>query len=279
MKKILFACMAVVSLVFASAQGINMPQPSPSQTIKQNFGLGFLELNYSRPSIKSRTVFKENSELAPLDKVWRTGANSPTLLTVSDEITVNGTTIKAGKYGLLSIPGKKEFTVIISKDINVNQPSLYKQENDIVRVTVPVMKMKDKMEVFTMQFANIKAESCELHIMWSDVAVSLPIATNVQGRIAADVAKNLASDKPNYQAAANFYFEMSKEYNKALEAVSKGIDANKNAFWLYLLKARIEKELGDKVAAKTSADKCIEIATVAKNDDYIRGANELKKSL
>jgi Protein of unknown function (DUF2911) len=279
MKKIMFAFAFLCSALFLNAQSIVMPQPSPSQTIKQNFGLGFLELSYSRPSIKSRSVFKENSELAPLDKVWRTGANSATILNVSDEIIVNGVTIKAGKYGLLSIPGKKEFTLIITKDVNINQPSLYKQENDIVRLQVPVMKMKEKMEVFTMQFANLKNESCELHLMWSDVQVSLPISTNIKDRIAADVAKNLASDKPNYQAAANFYYEMSKEYSKGLDAISKAIDNNKNAFWLYLLKARIEKELGDKVAATASADKCIELATAAKNDDYIRGAGELKKSL
>ncbi len=274
MKKLLFSlAMLVATQMFG--QAVNMPQPSPTQTIKQNFGLGNIELNYSRPSVKGRTVFKENSELAPLDQVWRTGANAATTLTFSDEVIINGVTIKAGKYGLLSIPGKKEFTIIITKDVNVNQPSLYKKENDIVRVTAPVMKMKDKMEVFTMQFANIAYETCELHIMWDNVAVSLPISTNIQDRIKADIAKNLASDKPNFQAAANFYFEMVKDYPQALAAVTKGIDANKNAFWLYLLKAKIESSMGDKVSAKASAEKCIQIATEAKNTDYVRSAKEL----
>ncbi len=278
MKKLLLL-VAVAFTLATSAQNITMPQPSPTQTIKQNFGLGFLELNYSRPSIKGRIAFKENSELAPIDQVWRTGANGATILTVSDEITINGATLKAGKYGLLSIPGKKEFTIIITKDVNVNSPALYKKENDIVRVVAPVMKMKEKMELFTMQFANITAQSCDLHLMWDNVAVSLPITTNITARIAADVEKNLAGDKPNYAAAATFYFEMSKEYPKAIAAITKGIEANKTAYWLQLQKAKIEKEMGDKASAKASAEKCIALATEAKNDDYVRSAKELISKL
>ncbi|MFY7899081.1 MAG: DUF2911 domain-containing protein [Chitinophagaceae bacterium] len=278
MKKLLFS----FALLFATqlfAQPINMPQPSPIQTIKQNFGLGNIELSYSRPSVKNRSVFKENSELAPIDQVWRTGANAATTITFSDEVSINGVAIKAGKYGLLSIPSKKEFTIIISKDVNVNQPSMYKQENDVVRFTAPIMKMKEKAETFTMQFANVNFESIELHIMWDNVAVSLPITTNVQDRVKADIAKNLAGDKPNYQAAANFYYEMAKDYPQALSAVTKAIDANKNAFWLYLLKARIESSMGDKASAKASAEKCIQIATEAKNTDYVRSAKELISKL
>jgi hypothetical protein len=125
-----------------------------------------------------------------------------------------------------------------------------------------------------MQFTNVKNESCELQITWDKLAVSLPIAVDIKDRIKADVEKNLASDKPNYQTAATFYFEWLKDNNKALSLVTKGVEQQKDAFWLYLLKARIEKELGDKVSAKASAEKCIEYATAAKNSDYVRMAQE-----
>ena len=248
---------------------VNMPQPSPTQTIKQNFGLGTVELNYSRPGIKGRKIF---GDVVPFDQVWRTGANNATVLTFSDEVIIGGTTIKAGKYGLLTIPGKKEFTFIITKDLTINQPALYKKENDVVRVVVPVMKTNDPVETLYMQFTNIKNESCDLQLLWDKVAVSLPITVDIKNRIKADVEKNLATDKPNYQTAATFYYEWMKDNNKALALITKGIDQQKDAFWLYLLKARIEKDLGDKISAKASAEKCIELATAAKNGDYVRMA-------
>ena len=82
-----------------------------------------------------------------------------------------------------------------------------------------------------------------------------------------------------YATAANFYFEMDKDLNKALTNAQKATSASPKAFWLFLLQAKIEKELGDKVAAKASAEKCIAIATAAKNDDYVKQANDLIKSL
>lgn len=272
------ALSAIVAATSLQAQ-VKMPQPSTTQTISQEFGLGKIELNYSRPGLKGRAAFGDNSLLAPLGQVWRTGANGATTITFTDEVVINQVTIKAGKYGLLSIPGKKEWTLIISKDINVNQPSMYKQENDVVRVTAPAMSMKDRVETFTMQFANVQNESCELHLMWDKTAVSLPIQTFIKARIAADMEKALAGDKPPYFAAATFYNEWMKDNEKALANITKAIEGNKTAFWLYLAKARIQRDMGDKVGAKTSAEECIKIATEAKNDDYVRMAKDLISKL
>ncbi len=274
MKRLLM--LAATFAAVTSFGQVTMPQPSPTQTIKQNFGLGTVEVNYSRPGVKGRKIF---GDVVPFDKVWRTGANGATILNFSEPVVIGGVAIKAGKYGLLSIPGKKEFTLIITKDLTVNQPSLYKPENDVVRVTAPVNKVSDVVETLSMQFTNVKNESCELQISWDKLAVSLPITVDIKERIKADVEKNLASDKPNYQAAASFYFEWLKDNNQALTLITKGVEQQKEAFWLFLLKARIEKELGDKVSAKASADKCIELATAAKNSDYVRMAQEdiLKK--
>jgi tetratricopeptide (TPR) repeat protein len=133
-----------------------------------------------------------------------------------------------------------------------------------------------------MQFANIKTESCELHLMWGNTYVSIPVTSKVIDRVKAQVETALAADNVSsntYFTAANFYFEMGKDLPKALTNVSKAIGEKSDKFWMYLLKARIERDLGDKVAAKASAEKCIEIATAQKNDDYVRSATELIKKL
>ena len=259
----------------AFSQAVKMPQPSPTQTIKQNFGLGYIELSYSRPSLKDRVAFKEYSELAPMDVVWRTGANAPTTLTFSDDVTINNVHLKPGKYGLLSIPSKKSFVMIITSDTTVNQPPLYNGDHDVVRYIAPIAKAGDEAEQLTMQFANITYETCELQLTWGKTRVSLPITTNIKDRVKADVEKSEVGDKPSYLAIATYYYEIAKDYPVALEYISKGIYSGKPSFAAYLLKAKIEKELGDKTSARASAEKCIELARTANNDDAVRAAKAL----
>ncbi|MBN8838145.1 MAG: DUF2911 domain-containing protein [Sphingobacteriia bacterium] len=279
MKKILLPAL-LLATSFCIAQ-VKMPAPSTTQTIVQDFGMGKLELTYSRPNIKGRTLFKENSELAPLGKVWRTGANSATKLKVTDPINMAGHTIDTGSYAIFTIPGKKDWTIIINKD-SKNWGTQYAEQDDLFRFTVTADAMKESIETFTMQFADIKAESCELHLMWGNTFVRIPITTNIRERLRAQFETALNADKVNpvvYQQAATFYFEMDKDNNKALQCVAKASEANPKAFWLFLQKAKIEKAMGDKASAKADAEKCISLATEQKNDDYVRSAKEVLKSL
>ncbi|MCZ2222632.1 MAG: DUF2911 domain-containing protein [Chitinophagales bacterium] len=279
-KLLLFAATACMS--FGIKAQIKMPPPSPSQTIIQQFGLGKIELSYSRPSLRDREVFKEGSELVPLNHLWRTGANAATTLYFTDEVSINGVKISAGKYGLLTIPGEKEWIIIITKDTTVTSPSAYKEENDIVRFNSKVMMVKQKAETFTMQFSNVKAESCDLMLRWGNVAVSLPITTNIKDKIRTQTEQALSGDNVSgstYYAAANFYYEYDKNYTKALYCVNKAIDASPKLYWQYMLKAKIEKDSGDKVSARKSAEQCKKVASEQKNDDYVRMATKFINEL
>jgi tetratricopeptide (TPR) repeat protein len=276
MKKITLALAAFLTFAYADAQQLRTPAASTNQTVKQEFGLGSIELNYSRPSAKGRKVM---GDLVPFDKVWRTGANQATVLTFSDDVSIGGKEVKAGKYGLLSIPGSKEWTLIITKDLNVTSPSAYKQENDVVRVKAPVIAMSNKVETFTIQFANISNNACELHLMWENTAVALPVSMDVDGKVMKQIDDAMNKDSRPYYAAASYYYDNGKDLNMAKEWVDKAILANPNAFWMTLLKARIHAKQGDKAGASAACDKTIELATAAKNDDYIKMATELKASL
>ncbi len=279
MKKILFSLL-MLSCIATMAQ-IKMPAPSSTQTISQDFGLGKLEITYSRPNIKGRQVFKESSELAPLGKVWRTGANSATRIKITDPVEIAGKALDTGTYAIYTIPGKSEWTVITNKGAK-NWGSEYIETSDVFRVTIPAGKMKENMETFTIQFANVKAESCELHLMWGNTYLAIPITTKVNDRIRTQVEKTLSGDNVTsntYYTAANFYYEMDKDLAKALINVTKAVGEKSDKFWMYLTKAKIERDLGDKTAAKASAERCIEEATKQKNDDYVRSATELIKKL
>ena len=275
MKKLIFAAMAACTLFIADAQ-LKTPAPSPSQTIKQDFGLSTIELAYSRPAVKGRKIF---GDIVPFGNIWRTGANNATLITFGDEVTIGGTKIPAGKYGLLTIPEKNSWTIIISKQTDVTSPAAYKQDMDVVRVSADVMKMKSAAESFTMQFANVKPTSCELQIMWDKSTVSLPIATEIEGKIMASIADAMKGEKPPYFQAAMYYMENGKDLNQALAWFNKAVEAQPDAFWIQHQWANCLAKLGQKNEARTAALKSKELALAAKNDDYVKMNDKLLKDL
>ena len=110
LRKLFLGAFALTSMLIVDAQTIKTPAASPTQTVKQEFGIGSVELSYSRPGIKGRKIY---TDLAPAGQVWRTGANQATTLTFSEEVVIGGKKIPAGKYGLLSIPTRTEWTLIL----------------------------------------------------------------------------------------------------------------------------------------------------------------------
>jgi|SRR5205809_483414 len=279
MKKILLPVIAVLLYSFVSAQ-VQLPQLSPTASITENFGIGKIILVYSRPSIKGRTVFQENSDLAPLGKLWRTGANAATRLTFTEKVNFGGKDLDTGSYVLYTIPGDTEWEIILNKGLTNGGTDGYKESEDVVRFKVPADNSMDlDVETFTMEFLNIKPESCELALIWGNTVVSIPITTNFKDKARMQLqAAMQGNDKPYWQAA-NFYYTYDKDYTKALENVNHAIEGEQDAFYMYMMKARIQKELGDKTGAKASAEKCIQLATTAKNDDYVKQGNEFLKTL
>ena len=267
MKKLFVAAIAVMSLFIANGQGLNTPQPSPTQTIKQNFGLSSVELSYSRPGMKGRKIF---GDLVPFGNVWRTGANQATTLTFGDDVVIGGKKIPAGKYGLLSIPEKGSWTLIITKQLDVTSPAAYKQDMDVVRVNAETMKIKDDVETFTMQFADVKPNSCALHIMWEGTAVALPITTDVETKVMAQIDQMMNKDNKPYFNAAMYYMDNGKDLKQAIIWFDKAAVAEPTAFWIHHQRANCLAKLGRKDEAKAAAKKSIELATAAKNDDYVK---------
>jgi hypothetical protein len=269
------------SIVFAitfsvRSQSIKMPPPSPPQTVKQDFGISSIELSYSRPGIKGRKVF---GDLVPYGKVWRTGANNATTIDFGDDVTIGGTKVPAGKYGLLTIPDKDNWKVIVTKQLEVTNPADYKQESDVVRVDVKPMTMKDKMETFTMQFANVKSSTCELQIMWENTAVVMPISSDVETVVMKQIDDAMNKDNRPYFQSALYYLNNGKDLNQAIAWFDKAIAQQPDGYWIYHQKANALAKLGKKDEAKAIAQKSIELAKEAKNDDYVRLNEKLLEQL
>ena len=255
---------------------MKMPAPSPTQTIKQDFALGNIELTYSRPSIKGRKIF---GDLVPYNAVWRTGANGATIIKFNDAVEINGKRIDTGSYALYTIPADGMWEIILNKGISNWGSNGYKQSDDVVRFKVPTMKIKEGIETFTMQFANIKPESCELHIMWDKTGVSIPITALIKDRMRASLEKAMMGEKKPYWNAAQFYNEYDKNNAKALENITAAVKAQPKAYWMWIYKAKIEQAMGDKAAAMASSKTSLELAREEKNEDYVKMNEDLMKKL
>ena len=276
MKKMTLALLAAGCICAVAGAQIKMPQPSSTQTIKQDFGMGAIELTYSRPNAKGRKIF---GELVPYNKLWRTGANGATKIVFTDAVELGGKKIDSGTYVLYTIPGVDSWEVILNKGLKNWGIDGYKETEDVIRFRAEPTKTKGKLETFTMQFANIKPESCELQLLWEKTMVTIPITTNIKDRLRSQIEAAMQTDKKPYWQAAQFYNEYDNNQAKALENCTKAIAENDKAYWMLLYKAKLQKEMGDKAGAKESAKKSLELAKEAKNDDYVKMNEDLLKKL
>ncbi|RYZ51508.1 MAG: DUF2911 domain-containing protein, partial [Sphingobacteriales bacterium] len=213
MKRVLSLLAAAIICSAAFSQNdLKVPAPSPATTIKQDFGLSSVEISYSRPGVKGRKIF---GDLVPFDKVWRTGANGATVITFGDEVTIGDKKVPAGKYGLLTIPGQSEWTIILTKSTEVTSPSAYKQADDVVRIKAKPMPLPFPVESLMIVFDDVKPTAMQAVILWENTAVAFPITTAIDGKVSAQIDQLMKTDKPPYFAAAMYYLENGKDLDKA----------------------------------------------------------------
>ena len=270
MKKLLSSFIATLALLLsittANAQAL-MPMPSSGQTITQDFGLGKVTLNYFRPDVKGRKIF---GGLESYGAVWRTGANNATTIEFTDEVSIAGNKVPAGKYALFTIPEKNTWTIILNKTADQWGAYDYKKEDDLLRFTVKPMTVKETTETFTMQFSNVTPGSMNLNLMWENVAISIPMMVDYDSKLMANIDKAMMGEKKPYFAAAQYYYANDKDLSKALSWINEAEKTDMKAPWFKLWKARIQLKMGDKKAAIETAKLGVEAAKEAKNDEYLR---------
>ncbi len=170
-KLILFALLTVSSLTAfnASAQTEDKSKrPSPPDTVKATTKTGVtIEIAYSQPAVKGRTI---GTDIAPYGKVWRTGANEATTISINKNVTLEGKALPAGKYSLYSIPGEKEWVIIINKTA-MQSGMEYKEATDALRVTVKT----GKADTFTERLKFMIDASGKVSFVWGDKMVSFVV--------------------------------------------------------------------------------------------------------
>jgi len=151
MKKILSLALLATAFTGIMAQKKaedKSKRPSPPAKVTQTLKSGAtVSFDYSQPSVKGRTIGKD---LEPMDgKVWRTGANEATIFETDKDVTVEGKTLPAGKYGFFTIYSGDQCTLIFNKTWSQWGAFKYVEADDILRVTVPIGKKENMHETFS----------------------------------------------------------------------------------------------------------------------------------
>jgi tetratricopeptide (TPR) repeat protein len=140
----------------------------------------------------------------------------------------------------------------------------------VARIMIAPMNMKEEMESFTMQFADVKPNSCALHVMWEKTAVAIPISTDVETKVMAQIDQLMNKDNRPYFNAAMYYMDNGKDLTQALAWFDKAVEGNPTAFWIHHQRGNCLAKLGKVEEAKAAAEKSKALAAEAKNDDYVK---------
>jgi hypothetical protein len=268
MKKI-FTAVVIFIAMNAGAQ-VKTPQASPKATVDQAVGLTDVEIVYSRPSMKGRTIF---GDLVPFGKIWRTGANANTTISFSDDVMIDGKTLKKGKYALYTIPKAENWDVIFYNTTdNWGTPEEWKESNVALKATAKTELLNRPVESFTIGMNNLDNNFGNLEMMWEKTMVSLKIDVPTQKTAMASIDKALGGPAAgDYFGAAQYYYQSNGDMNKALTYVNKAIEMSKEKpYWYSRQKSLIQAKLGDKKGAIETAKASLAAAQEAKNADYVK---------
>lgn len=274
---LLLGGLIIVPNLPAQTPTVEFPAPSPACTLKQRVGLTDIEISYSRPGVKGRTIF---GGMVPYGQVWRTGANAATKITFSTPVKLNGTDIPAGTYALFTIPDENEWTIIINKGAAQWGAFQYNQNDDVARFKATPVTIDRPIETFTIEFNAITDESARLNLVWDRTVVPIHVEIDLTDKLVPQIEAVMASDaknKPYYQAAM-FYYDHGQDLQKASKWVDAAI-AQHEAHYVVYLKAKILAKLGDKEGATAAAKRSIELAIQAKDTGYVKLNEDLIASL
>ena len=268
MKKLTYLTVMLLAFAVLKANAqARIPGASTTQTIIQDFGLGKITITYSRPNVKGRVIF---GGINPYGQVWRTGANSATVISFSENVIMEGHSVPAGSYSLFTIPDKDMWTVILNKTVKQWGAYSYKEADDFLRFQVKPINLDEKRETFTIQFANETTRSSDLHLVWDHTAIYIHLQTDDDAQITANIDELMKGNrKAYYFNAIQYYYENNKDMNKALGWALEAQKVDPGS-WYKLWEARIRLRMGDKAAAIAAAQEGIKMAKASNDEEYVR---------
>jgi tetratricopeptide (TPR) repeat protein len=245
MKKKSFLILLTLIIVTSSFAQLKSPNASPRSNISQIIGLVSVNLDYSRPSKKSREIF---GGLVPYNKIWRTGANNPTTISFSDYVKINNQLISAGEYHLYSVPTESTLDLVIYEKTDAwGSLPTFDKSKVIARVSSDFIDLPNTVETFTISFENISNNGSTLNIMWDNKLAIYNIDALTKDKMINNI-NNVMNNNPSsndYSRAAMYYFEEDIDIEKAMEWINKAYkDSDDLRYWHLRYKALIYEKAG-----------------------------------
>lgn len=243
-------CLLAAAPAFAQ---LELPRVSPQASVSQTVGLTEVTIDYSRPSVRGRAIF---GGLVPYGEVWRTGANEATTISFSDDVTVEGQKLAAGKYSLHTIPGQEQWTIIFNSHV---PPGFYSHEpaSDVLRVNVRPRTSDHPHELMTFAFPAVTSSSAEIVLAWDRVMVPFTINVDTDARVIA--AANAALDWRVPFQAANWAYQNESAATEAMGWIDRSIAIEET--WANLaLKARMLARAGNRAEAVRFGERALAAA-------------------
>jgi hypothetical protein len=271
---------AALVLVAGAAQAQNFrlvtPKESPRATLSQTLGLTDISVTYDRPAVNNRKIW---GGLVPHDTVWRAGANENTVFAMTSPVTIGGTELPAGRYGLSMIPTAGQWTVIFSHEANAWGAFSYDPKEDALRIQVQPKELPFE-ERLQYTFEDVTPNSSTLVLHWEKVGVPIPIQVNTE-QVAMDSLaqqmRGLARFFPDgWAQASRWALANSKDLDRAGAWADSALKIQTN-FANLRLKATVLERRGDKVRADSLRAMAMTIANENDLNGYGYGLLGQKK--
>ena len=260
MRCTILALLAAAPGLIAQAPALILPEASPRATVSQKVGLTDMKVTYNRPAVKGRQVW---GGLVPYGAVWRAGANENTVVTFSTPVTVGGTTLPSGRYGLHMLPTASEWTVIFSSQLHGWGSFSYDPKEDLMRVKVTPVAA-EPMERLAYTFDDPTDKAVTLSLRWEKLRVPIPLEVDTKQVVVAslrDQVRGLGQFFPEiWSAAAGWCARNDVNLDEAMTWADHSL-AMKETFGGLRVKAALLDKKGDAKGAETLRAKALSIAT------------------
>jgi tetratricopeptide (TPR) repeat protein len=260
----------------AQATELKLPTVSQRSIITQRIGLTDITINYCRPLAGGRTLWGKE---IPYDKVWRAGANENTVISFTDDVSVEGHALSAGTYGLHMIPTADQWTIIFSKNSTSWGSFSYDEKEDALRVTTK-SQPAEMEEALAYTFEDVKPDSTAVTLRWAKLAVPFHVSVDVNAIVLRSIQNQLRSvggfTWAGYDEAASWLLDTTTNLDQAIKWEDRSILAEER-FDNLLTKSEILAAQGKKQEADATKAKALEMASGIQLHAYGRGLQGEKK--
>lgn len=265
MKKLIVLALAACTLC-ANAQ--DFPKPSPLAKTYQRVGLTDVEIEYSSPAVKERKVF---GEVVKLNELWRTGANSATVLSFSENVTFGDADVPAGEYALFSIPGEDKIQFFLNTNTDQGGTGSYDPKLTIGSATVDLSKTKTNVERLRFTIENTTANGADLVMSWANRTAVIPMKMSTSSQAETRMKEKMVAMTEDefdlYSGAASYYLEEG-DARSAVEWAQKSVEMREK-FWNTHTLAKAYKLNGENDKALKMAQQSLMLSQKAEYQPYV----------